>query len=580
MVNMPASTAAPPARPSPVPDKPSPVPLELDNLTCKTPTAVPSEGRLLTRLQYQNTVADLFDTLTIDAAARAALVKDFPAENEVLGYRTNAEFHRATPWLVEAHVAAAESVARLVRAQLPEALPCAVTDDSSHPMAAEGASNAERDAACAEEFLERYGDRAFRRPMREAERQIFRDLFAETYRKGGLKEGIATLVQAMLQSPQFLYRFEVNGATPLSAPGAYALDAYELASRLSYFLWNSMPDAQLWQSAVSGALTEVEELSAQASRLLADPRAEATVADFAQQWLGLSALSSAVRRVGFDSKAVAVIDSRYSPAWQRSLERFVADQTLNGGTFAGMFSSPRVFVNRELLDLYPADVPPPDDEQSFVAVDYPGPQRSGLLTQPALMALLSHADQSAPILRGVFVRNVLLCDPPPAPPPSVNPTPPELDPMATTRERFAQHTADAACANCHKLFDPIGLGLENYDELGRYRDNENGLALDVSGAIVRPRDPNLAGEFEGAHELAARLAASSQTQACFVTQWYRYGMGRVEQQADLCSIRQMFDQFTASGGDLKSVLSSLVLSDGFRYRSVAEGGETQPEEAP
>src|SRR5690606_35943618 len=142
-------------------------------------------------------------------------------------------------------------------------------------------------------------------------------------------------------------------------------------------------------------------------------------------------------------------------------------------------------------------------------------------------------------------------------------------PNATTRERFAQHTADAACATCHKLFDPIGLGLENYDELGRFRDNENGLELDVSGAIVRPRDPTLAGEFEGARELATRLAASSQTQACFVTQWYRYGMGRVEQQADLCSIRQMFDQFTASGGDLKSVLSSLVVSDAFRHRAVS-----------
>src|SRR5690606_36809069 len=221
------------------------------------------------------------------------------------------------------------------------------------------------------------------------ERQIFRELFADTYRTKGLEEGIVTLVQAMLQSPQFLYRFEANTATPLPEGGAYALDGYELASRLSYFLWNTMPDAKLWQSAVSGVLTAVEELRAEASRLLDDPRARATVADFTQQWLGLAALSSAVRRVGVDSKSIAVVDSRYSPAWQQSLERFVVDQTLNGGTFADLFSSPRVFVNRELFELYPAGVELSGDVHAFVAVDYPTEQRSGLLTLPALMALLS-----------------------------------------------------------------------------------------------------------------------------------------------------------------------------------------------
>jgi hypothetical protein len=144
--------------------------------------------------------------------------------------------------------------------------------------------------------------------------------------------------------------------------------------------------------------------------------------------------------------------------------------------------------------------------------------------------------------------------------------------MATTRERFAQHTKDASCANCHKLFDPMGLGLENYDELGRFRADENGRALDVSGEIVMARDSSLDGEFSGASELAARLADSSQTQACFVTQWYRYGMGRVEQTADLCSIRQVYDQFVASGGELKSVLLGLIVSDGFRYRSLPSSG--------
>lgn len=577
-------TAAPPARPIVTPDRPSPVPLELDGLECGTQAPVPSEGRLLTRLQYRNTVADLFDTVTIDAAASEALVKDFPSENEVLGYRTNAEFHRATPWLVEAHVAAAEAVAELVRAQLITLLPCSVdasTVDERPPAIDDDVAVDDAAAACAEEFLERYGDRAFRRPMQDSERQVFADLFATAYHDGGFENGIVTMTQALLQSPQFLYRFEFDQTMPAGGSGAYALGGHELASRLSYLLWNTLPDEELWQSAASGELTEVEELRRQATRLLEEPRAEITVADFTEQWLGLSALGSAVRRVGFEAQSdgsqAAVIDDRYSASWRQSLEHFVTHQMLSGGTFAGLFNSPRVYVNRELSALYPTGTPFSADAQSFLAVDYPAEERAGLLTQPGLMALLSHPDQSAPTLRGVFVRNVLLCDPPPSPPPTVNPTPPALDPMATTRERFAQHTEDASCANCHKLFDPMGLGLENYDELGRFRQDENGLALDVSGEIVQARDSTLDGAFNGAGELATRLSESSQTQACFVTQWYRYGMGRVEQVADLCSIRQVYDELTTSGGDLKSVLLGLVLSDGFRYRSVPPSGEAAEE---
>ncbi len=568
-------TAAPPAKPVVTPDLPSPVPLELDNLACADEAPVPSEGRLLTRLQYQNTVLDLFDTVSFEPAVSAVLTKDFPAENEVLGFRTNAEFHRATPWLVEAHVAAAEVVSGVVRAQLAAALPCSVNIPAGVPSAGTDGTSGDIDevvAACAGEFLDRYGDRAFRRPLQAAEREIFAELFANAYEEAGFANGIEVLIQALLQSPQFLYRVELNQTAPLAAADAFALDAYEVASRLSYLVWNTLPDEELWQSAAAGKLTDANELRAQAERLLDAPRAGITVADFTDQWLGLPALVSAVRRVGFETQSdgsqVPIVDGRYSAPWQQSLKYYVADQVLGGGTFENLLTSPRVFVNRELWEVYPTDTPFSGDAASFVGLDYPEEQRAGLLTQPALMALLSHPDQSAPILRGVFVRNTLLCDPPPPPPPSVNPTPPALDPNATTRERFAQHTEDASCANCHKLIDPIGLGLENYDELGRFRQDENGLPLDVSGEIVRARDPSLDGDFNGAAELATRLAGSAQAQACFVTQWYRYGMGRVEQDVDLCSIRQVYDAFAASGGELRSVLLGLILSDGFRYRSV------------
>lgn len=560
-------TAGEPARPDVVPAAPSPVPLELENLECGETMAVPGEGRLLTRLQYQNTVTDLFD-----GKVAGDWVKDFPAENEVLGYRTNAQFHRATPWLVEAQLVSAEAIAASVVLQLESILPCARQAPASADVA----------RRCALDFIETYGARAFRKPLREAEREVLLGLYDQAFAADGFERGIEWVVSALLQSPQFLYRWETDTSVLVAMPNpaqdtdvaqqVYALESFELASRLSYLVWNSMPDAELWEAARAGVLVDPGQLRLQAERMLASPRAATTLHDFTDQWLGLDKLNAAVRRVGTqpaeDGSSVPIVNTQYSRAWQQSVRAFVASAFLQEETFGELFQSPRVFVDRALWDLYPPGGAFPGDADSLVAWLYPTTERSGLLTQPGLMALLSHADQSAPVLRGTFVRDGLLCDPPPPPPPSVDPTPPALDPMATTRERFAQHTASASCSGCHKLIDPIGLGLENYDELGRYRTTENGLPVDATGEVVNAAEASLDGPFEGARELAQKLSTSSHAQACFITQWYRYGMGRVEQRVDLCNVRQIYDAFTASGGNLKSVILGIVASDAFRYRSV------------
>lgn len=545
------------ARPDLVPQPAAPVALDLEGLECGDVAAVPSEGRLLTRLQYQNSVVDLFD-----GKIAGNWVLDFPAENEVMGYRTNAQFHRATPWLVEAHLVAAEAIAAQVVRQLDGLLPC-----SAH------ASDGDRAHACADELLERYASRAFRRPLAGAERAVFLDLFdGEWTATSSFRAAAQLVVEAILQSPQFLYRVEPPG------DGSDAeLSDYELAARLSYLLWNTIPDEELWQAASSGTLREPTVLRAHAERLLDSPRAGATVADFTEQWLGLANLTSAVRRVGVtvseQGVSVPLVDNRYSSAWQTSLTSFVRHLVTSGGTFEELFRSPTIFVNRELATLYGSAVPDSSNSDAFFPVMHPESERTGLLSQPALMALLSHPDQSAPILRGAFVREVLLCDPPPPPPPTVDPTPPALDPEATTRERFAQHTSSTACSGCHRLIDPIGLGLENYDELGRFRTEENGRSLDVSGEIVKAREEQLDGPFVGPHELSLRLASSKHARACLVTQWYRYGMGRVEQAVDLCSIRQAYDRLSDSEGNLRQMLLGLVESDAFRRRGATPGGQ-------
>jgi hypothetical protein len=240
-----------------------------------------------------------------------------------------------------------------------------------------------------------------------------------------------------------------------------------------------------------------------------------------------------------------------------------------GKDVSSMMTSPYVFMNPRLAELYGVTLPEGTPVNEFVPVEFEPEQRSGLITQPGLLALLAHSDQSAPIQRGVFIRSELLCQPAPPPPPTVDPTPPDPDPNATTRERFAQHTEDSGCAGCHALIDPIGLGLENFDQLGRYRADENGLPVDASGAIVGTRDTALAGEFDGGKNLAERLGSSQQLQECLVTQWYRYGSGRVEQAADSCSMAQARTALSESQGNLREMLVALATSDAFRYRSIA-----------
>lgn len=559
-----------PPKPPVLPEVPKPVIPEFDALDCTTTTPVPTEGRLLTRLQYQNSIDDLFQ-----GVVRGHWTAAFPAENEVLGFRTSAEFHRATPWLAEAQMVAAEAVAAQVRANIELIAPCA---SAALDEAADSAK------ACARDFLATYGFRAFRRPLTAEEQQPLLALFAQGLEEQGSAYGLELVTQALLQSPQFLYRFEAPRSPDETNGAAERVDNFGLASRLSYLFWNSMPDDQLFAVAQAGTLEQPDVLQAQAERMLASPKAASAIKDFADQWLGLTSLNGAVRNSPqvMNGSSVNVEPSpdepgeattRYSNAWRSSVLTYMSELYANGANFRTLMSSPDVYLDRSLAPIYAASVPDETPEGYFVNVAFPEGERAGLLTQPGLMALLAHADQSAPILRGVFVRDKILCQPTPPAPPTVDPTPPMLDPQATTRERFAQHTADASCSGCHSLIDPIGLGFENYDELGRYRTTENGLDIDASGRLVGLRETAIQGDFVGAVGLSERLAESVQAQTCFVTQWYRYGMGRVEQTEDLCSLKQLVHAFIESDGDLRQMLTSLVTTDAFRYRTWGDSSQ-------
>jgi hypothetical protein len=504
-------------------------------LDCSTVAPGAAEARLLTRLQYDNTVRDLLGDDTAPALG-------FPAENTLLGFGNNADVHRASLLLTEEQLDAAEGIAaRAVARGVDALLPCDAGD---------------RSEACVSRFITEFGYRAFRRPLREEEGQPLLELF----RAGaafGFDKALELVIQAFLQSPQLLYRTESLAESNAGRVGksAILLDSYQIASRLSYFLWNTMPDAELFALADAGQLTDESVLRTQAGRMLDDERARGTVADFHEQWLGMSQFAGLSRQV-----PGAEADNALNSSWAASLAQFVQNVFWDeGGDVRALLGSKSVFVDEPLAALYgvPAGVFQDDN-------------RAGILTQPGMMSLLAHAEQSAPVQRGKFVREQLLCQLLPPPPPDVDTTPPDPDPSATTRERFRQHSADTRCASCHRLLDGVGFGLEAFDHLGRFRSEENGLPIDATGNVVSAGDPTLEGEFDGALELTSRLAASPQVEACLATQWFRYTMGRAEQEADACSLERVKATFASSGGSFRELMVSLATSDAFRFRPMAE----------
>lgn len=510
-----------------------------ESAQCQGTGAERAPARLLTRLQYDNTVADLLGDAT--QAAR-----DFPREAKLLEFE-NSEVHAASDLLVEKYMLAAEGLARRAVEQRLDALaPCA-----------EGAHALE----CGRQFVRSFGKRAFRRPLEPAEAEIFDRLLAGQLEAQGYAGAVAAVVEAMLQSPQFLYRLD-SYAAPTVETGALELDGFVIASRLSYLFWNSMPDARLLELAERGELSTPEAIEAEARRMLEDPRARVTVADFHRQWLGLDRYADVVRDgVSAEEMPLVVRDLR------SSLEHFVDHAFWNGGTFEALLLGPEVFVNERLAPLYGAPVSPSGFEPTTLPDG-----RAGLLMQPGFLALHAYPDQSSLIHRGKELRERFLCDPPDPPPDGANQEAPDPDPNATTRERFRQHTENPVCASCHQLIDPFGFAFENFDQIGRFRSEEYGLAVDATGTVTGFDDPELDGPFTTPDELTARIANSRRARDCLASHWYQYAIGRQQTDADACSLSQLQAAFAESGGDLRELLVAITQTDTFLYRPAEPSG--------
>jgi hypothetical protein len=281
------------------------------------------------------------------------------------------------------------------------------------------------------------------------------------------------------------------------------------------------------------------------------------VVGFAGQWLQLGKLAEADKDV--------TVYKQFKPElltlFQRETETFVASVWKADAKLTTLLTAPYTYVNGPLAQFYGMTGVSGD---AFQKMPTEAGRRAGVLTQASLLAANAGPDQSSPVHRGVFVREQVFCTDLPPPPPEVNANPPALDANQTTAQRFAAHRLDPKCAGCHDLIDPIGLGFENFDGIGAWRTTEGGKMVDAHGHIA---GTDVEGPFNGALELADRLARSKDASACMVTHWFRFGNGRDRTADDACTMETLSTAFQSSGGSIRSLLLALVQSDAFVFRS-------------
>ena len=526
----------------------------VNDSVAKSLCVVDTPIRRLTRFEYNNTVRDLLGDISNPADG-------LPPEEEVAGFNNQAAALTSSDLLIEQYMKAAEDVgARAVldmNALLPDCDPGLDGNDT-----------------CALSFIRDFGRRAFRRPLSDAEIARLKGVFDWAVNDGDLgrfEDGIQIVIEATLQSPSFLYRPELGGEAPIEGD-VVPFTSWEMATKLSYMLWNTMPDAELFAAAEADELVSREQIAAQATRMLDDDKARDLIRNFHTQWLLLTHLDSVTK----DTNVYPAFTGSLRPLWTEEIQTFVEHVILeDDGTLQTLLTANYSFMNEELASFYGDDVLDSVAGPEFRQVQLDRERRAGLLTSAGLMATHANANQSSPVFRGKFVREQLMCNTLPPPPNDLVIEPPELDPSKTTKEQFEEIGANPSCAGCHTLMNPIGFIFEHYDGVGQWRDQQNGIPIDAIGEVVQTDD--IDGEYDGALEFAAALAGSAQVQECVSSQWFRFAYNRTVTEEDSCSVDQLNDVFRSSNFSIRSLLIALTQTNAFLYRravdvALEEGG--------
>ncbi len=502
--------------------------------------------RRLSAAQLNNTLRDLFGDELGNAFVAIA---NMPKTKIVAGFSTEADANVVNSATSAAFEDAAEAIgSHLIEnadTALPRLMPCVSNPNNDSDI-----------TSCIDQFIDEFGMRAYRRPLTGEEKQLLRALYDEIHQMQTGTEAWAAVVQVMVQSPQFLYLVEQGGAPIEGAEHLVVLTAYEMASRLSYFLNNTMPDEELFRAAAADELWDLEDIQAQARRLVAKDEFIDVLASFHNEWLGL-----------YDFETLAKAPALY-PTFEESMRAAMGDEirrltehVMNDldGNVASLLSATDWEVPTELASVYGLSAAGTASAGAGI--------RSGALTTSAFLATHAFEESSSVIRRGVFIRRGVLCGD--LSPPQVTDEQRDtvLGPAAdaqTARERVAPLTENSQCATCHTAINPLGLALENFDAVGQWRDSENGSMIDPSGTIDQTEDAD--GAFDDAKGFVELIANSSTVQHCYSAKLLRFGLGRIAADEDDCALDELEYAADESGGDIRELFVGMTLTHSFRFR--------------
>ena len=500
-------------------------------------------ARRLSAREYLATVRDLLGDTTLQ-------LDDVPGESDDL---SNNAFPFRQPTAIGTLDAAnlqnaAEKLATNMSTKLSTILPCTP-------------ANAAAEAGCATMFITTFGAKAYRRPLTTAETTTLNTLYqtGRTTLALDFNGSIVLLLEAMLQAPGFVYHWEMDPVPAIKEGAVVQLGNYQLASRLSYFVWGTMPDTMLFTAAAGGQLSTVDGIKTQVTRMLADSKAQSFVADFVDDWLDVNVLSSRPK----DAKLYAMWNQDLAAAMETEFRSFGTTAVLGSGLFADLLTGNKSSVNQALATVYGVSGITGTTPK---AVTFDAAQRAGILTLAGFLTVTGASDGSSPVKRGHAVYTRMLCGTLPDPPGNVPPPQPPT-PGLTTRQRFEMHDMNACTGACHAAMDPIGFGFERYDGIGAYRTTDQSLPVDSNGSIVLDGKTQT---FADAVGLAKLLAASPQAQACFAKQMTRYALNRWDSAADAASILSAATTFQGSL-NMRDLITGVATSRTFRYRAPAAG---------
>jgi Protein of unknown function (DUF1588)/Protein of unknown function (DUF1592)/Protein of unknown function (DUF1595)/Protein of unknown function (DUF1585)/Protein of unknown function (DUF1587) len=495
-----------------------------------TTLVTPETGtRRLTKQEFAQTLRDL-----VDAAAPVDLAP--LSVDEAVPFDNNVALQYATPVLVEGVASMVETVTTWilgkpeVKARIYGCTPKGPDDDK-----------------CLRSMIETFGLRAWRRPLVQAEVDTLAGLGAESIADQSFDSGAELVMRAILAHPALLYRFEVGvGKTP---SGELVLSQYEIATRLSYFLQGTTPDAALLASARAGKLTSAEGRLLEADRLLKGSQSKAHFQRFHAMWLGYNGLSDG---------------APLGPSMKAESNALVSDVLFaadgKGKDYAELFRSSRTWVDARLAAHYSFPAPA---NAGGAWLDYPLADRRGIFAHASVLAFGAKTDTS-PTRRGKYIRERVLCQKIPDPPPTANAAEPPkgIKPGACKKERYTQH-ASGSCAGCHQAMDPIGFGLENYDVTGKYREHDEGLpacTIEGSGELVGT------GTFKGPAQLGEVILKSGALEPCVAEQLFSYAVGRSVQETDRPRIQAYSKVFSGSGRQFVALARAMVADPTFAVR--------------